>query len=64
MSEKPQPKITSLPSLFEKGRKAQDPTRDESETLFYTCPQCGHPMETKKCKIVCHQCRYFIGCSE
>lgn len=34
------------------------------ETLFYTCPQCGHPMVTKKCKIVCYTCHYFIGCVE
>jgi hypothetical protein len=32
--------------------------------LFYTCPQCGHPMVTKKCKIVCYTCHYFIGCVE
>ena len=33
-------------------------------TLFYTCPQCGNPMVTKKCKIVCYTCHYFIGCVE
>ncbi len=37
---------------------------NETEQLFYTCPQCGQGMVTKKCKIVCYHCHYFIGCVE
>jgi len=59
------PVITPLPSLFDFGRqfKKNSPV-NEAEELFYTCPQCGHAMVTKKCKIVCYQCHYFIGCVE
>jgi hypothetical protein len=57
------PVITPLPSLFEIGRRMKTPV-DPEESLFYTCPQCGHPMVTKKCKIVCYTCHYFIGCVE
>jgi len=58
-----QPVITPLPSLFDLGHRSKIPT-DSEEALFYTCPQCGHPMVTKKCKIVCYTCHYFIGCVE
>jgi len=59
------PIIKSLPSLMDIGKKmAQSPYNNETEELFYTCPQCGHGMVTKKCKIVCYHCHYFIGCVE
>ena len=58
-------KITPLPSLLEFGRMVKNEAPvNEAEALFYTCPQCGHAMVTKKCKIVCYQCHYFIGCVE
>lgn len=57
------PVITPLPSLLEIGQRMKQEV-NESEKLFYTCPQCGHPMVTKKCKIVCYTCHYFIGCVE
>ncbi len=58
-----QPNITPLPSLFDLGGPKKT-TKDTEEALFYTCPQCGHPMVSKKCKIVCYTCHYFIGCVE
>jgi len=59
------PVIRSLPSLLEFGQQIkQGRYANEAEELFYTCPQCGHPMVTKKCKIVCYTCHYFIGCVE
>lgn len=63
--EQEQPVITPLPSLMEWGRQVKEGrTNNETEELFYTCPQCGHAMVTKKCKIVCYHCHYFIGCVE
>lgn len=68
MKENPmnlEPVITPLPSLLEVGRMAKrGPYANDAEQLFYTCPQCGHGMVTKKCKIVCYHCHYFIGCVE
>jgi rubrerythrin len=68
MSENPEnenPPIKHLPSLMDLGQVARnDPSNEEMDALFYTCPQCGHPMVTKKCKIVCYTCHYFIGCVE
>ncbi|HUO57473.1 MAG TPA: hypothetical protein VMV05_04780 [bacterium] len=72
MDEKQDLPITPLPSLFEIGERMNPSRRSASsgqedidtEKLFYTCPQCGHPMVTKKCKIVCYTCHYFIGCVE
>ena len=59
------PIIKSLPSLLEFGRQiSKNNFASETEQLFYTCPQCGHTMVTKKCKIVCYHCHYFIGCVE
>jgi rubrerythrin len=59
------PKITPLPSLMDFGRQMKEGRyANETEELFYTCPQCGHAMVTKKCKIVCYHCHYFIGCVE
>lgn len=59
-----EPVVKSLPSLLDFGRQMRENTPDEMAALFYTCPQCGHPMVTKKCKIVCYTCHYFIGCVE
>ncbi len=60
-----EPVIRSLPSLLDFGRQMkQASSNEEMDNLFYTCPQCGHPMVTKKCKIVCYTCHYFIGCVE
>lgn len=57
--------ITPLPSLLEFGRMVKtEKAFNEAEQLFYTCPQCGHGMVAKKCKIVCYHCHYFIGCVE
>jgi hypothetical protein len=66
MNEKQDPPaVTPLPSLLELGQKVRDGScASETEQLFYTCPQCGHGMVTKKCKIVCYHCHYFIGCVE
>jgi hypothetical protein len=65
MSDEKTEAVIHLPSLFELGKKAKNaPYSNESEVLFYTCPQCGHPMVTKKCKVVCYTCHYFIGCVE
>lgn len=64
-STPPELVITPLPSLMEIGQRVKKgPYSNESEQLFYTCPQCGHGMVTKKCKIVCYHCYYFIGCVE
>ena len=60
----PEPPIRHLPSLLDLGKTASKTVGDEQEQLFYTCPQCGHPMVTKKCKVVCYTCHYFIGCVE
>ena len=61
----PKPVITPLPSLLDFGRMMKnDSSVNEAEELFYTCPQCGHAMVAKKCKIVCYKCHYFIGCVE
>lgn len=64
--EKSEPIITPLPSLLEIGQRMKKGSSytNETEQLFYTCPQCGHGMVTKKCKIVCYHCHYFIGCVE
>ena len=63
--EQAPPVITHLPSLMEIGQKMKSGSyANETEQLFYTCPQCGYGMVTKKCKIVCYHCHYFIGCVE
>ena len=62
--EEAAPAVTPLPSLLDFSRKMKETSPDEMASLFYTCPQCGHAMVTKKCKIVCYHCHYFIGCVE
>jgi len=65
MSDEPeQPPVTHLPSLLDVKALAGGSYATPEEALFYTCPQCGGPMVTKKCKIVCYKCHYFIGCVE
>ncbi len=63
--EKTQSIPKPLPSLLESGPLVvQNRSVDEIEELFYTCPQCGHPMAVVKCEINCDKCHYFIGCVE
>ncbi|GBD00948.1 hypothetical protein HRbin18_00665 [bacterium HR18] len=28
------------------------------------CPNCGHRLETHRCKYHCPRCHYFLSCSE
>jgi len=64
-SKKHSPVIKPLPSLLDFGKQQKENREsDEVAELFYTCPQCGHAMVAKKCKIVCYHCHYFIGCVE
>lgn len=40
--------------------KAAEP----EENLHFICPNCEARMLDRGCKLICHRCGYFMGCSD
>jgi len=42
-----------------------DHNREQSteEPMLY-CPVCSHRLVSRRCKLVCEQCGYFMSCAD
>ena len=38
-------------------------TADESEPILY-CPVCSTRLTTRKCKLLCEKCGYYMSCAD
>jgi methionyl-tRNA synthetase len=38
-------------------------SREESEPMLY-CPVCNRRLASRKCKLLCEQCGYFMSCAD
>ena len=38
-------------------------TTDETEPMLY-CPVCSMRLESRKCKLICERCGYYMSCAD
>lgn len=38
-------------------------TSPSPELVVRTCPNCGKPLEERKCKLIC-SCGYYMSCAD
>jgi hypothetical protein len=43
-------------------RADAEPAPDEPALLF--CPVCSTRLESRKCKLFCAQCGYYLSCAD
>jgi hypothetical protein len=53
--------LNSRPDLAGHGSDAQRP--DEEHAMNF-CPVCSQRLESKRCKLVCKRCGYYLSCSD
>jgi hypothetical protein len=44
------------------GRAATEPEMAEDPMLF--CPVCSMRLESRKCKLFCERCGYYMSCAD
>ena len=50
--------------MIEEEKPAHDQTRtDEEEPMLY-CPVCNTRLTSRKCKLICEQCGYYMSCAD
>src|SRR5205814_9310641 len=40
------------------------PTVSPSEDISRYCPVCSRRLESKRCKLICPQCGYYMSCAD
>jgi hypothetical protein len=60
-----------LPTLAEPGAGALQPLAPqseqsavESEDVSRYCPVCSQRLESRRCKLICAVCGYYMSCSD
>jgi hypothetical protein len=43
--------------------KAPEPPQSKDEPMLY-CPVCSLRLESRKCKLFCTQCGYYMSCAD
>jgi methionyl-tRNA synthetase len=41
-----------------------DPALADSEEAMLYCPVCSMKLESRKCKLFCTQCGYYMSCAD
>ena len=42
---------------------AQDDEQAGEEPMLY-CPVCNHRLVSRRCKLLCEECGYFMSCAD
>ncbi|HEX8764483.1 MAG TPA: hypothetical protein VF740_04945 [Candidatus Acidoferrum sp.] len=53
--EVPSP-TSEVPGLVDKHLGSEDPSR--------YCPVCSHRLESRRCKLICSVCGYYMSCAD
>ena len=51
------------PPLPNRDRQEAAPQSIEAEVMLY-CPVCSTKLESRKCKLFCAQCGYYMSCAD
>ena len=55
-SSVPLPQLSPIPVTA-------DASSTEAEAMLY-CPVCSMKLESRKCKLLCAQCGYYMSCAD
>jgi hypothetical protein len=59
----PQPDASSFRNRDREGVATNSHGNTESEAMLY-CPVCSMKLESRKCKLFCTQCGYYMSCAD
>ena len=60
----PQPAASSFRNRDREGVAPKPPGTKESEEAMLYCPVCSTKLESRKCKLFCTQCGYYMSCAD
>jgi hypothetical protein len=59
----PQPEPSSFKNRDSNGAAPKSPENTEADAMLY-CPVCSMKLESRKCKLFCAQCGYYMSCAD
>ena len=51
-------------SFVPQPQPSPDPDTELSEQAMLYCPVCSTKLESRKCKLFCAQCGYYMSCAD
>lgn len=57
-----QPQLYPVPADPDRSSAPADATADEHAMLY--CPVCSMRLESRKCKLFCAKCGYYLSCAD
>jgi hypothetical protein len=57
----PEPSGTSIAGTVTAGMSGQSPGHEDASRF---CPVCSKRLESRRCKLVCNVCGYYMSCAD
>lgn len=55
--------MTDAERIDERMRQQEAASRAEEEPMLF-CPVCSMRLESRKCKLFCERCGYYMSCAD